>query len=245
MKIINHVETGDLLETFNLNEGIPLVIKKKQDPESPVPALKHLIKNFLIYKNVCASTENVVEINNLLFTGDFLNEAKEIVNVYEPLWNLIEGSKKKSLVWSIEEILKLEIPAVFGTQYETFMNNALTPVGLLAYALTPQSKETGLLQKSHDILLRKPIFKGFDKTATTKFMAYHRNAPPFCERHDLDALTYWEFFKAEEHKGLANIALKLCNLPSSSYSGPWMLGHDYSDEYEIKDKLVTILIDSN
>lgn len=235
-----------MLEAFKEQEGVPFKKDFKGREDFPCDILEHLIQNFMVYKNICASSiENVIEINNLLFTGDFLKDVKEIAALYNPLWELIEGSTKNPLFKSTREILKLKIPEIYKVEYEAFIDKALTPIALLSFALDPRSKATNLLEKKHEPLFRKPIFKGFDKAATKKALAFFRFAHPFNSRNDLDPITYWEFFTDEDNKGLSNIALKLCKLPSSSYSGPYFLGHEYTDDFETINKILTILIDSN
>lgn len=84
-------------------------------------------------KFAASPTTAAKEIASILFSGDIFDEdeVKYHLNIYQPLWNLIDNSK--TLGWAVGEILELRAPEEsMNEEFKEFKKSALSPIGLLS-----------------------------------------------------------------------------------------------------------------
>lgn len=172
---------------------------------------------------------------------------KREINITEPLWDFIEGLQVNNLFWAVERWLELDYSShVDKIQFfEAAKETALTSLGLSCYFLNHHHKRE--LLNSNQLAAISEFVSDNLKTSggIDSYLDYKKNVHPFnkASLNKLNPKRYWEILK-DTHKELAEYALKLLDLPSSSFLKEFTTSNRMGLDFEKYEKSATICCSS-
>lgn len=217
---------------------------------SPIDTLDHLLDNYMNFRSVASEVseqnDDVGKFTTYLYDPKWIGQVKAAVQIYRPLWNLIDGSKTQKMVWSVNAILRLKSPSPsLNDNYQNFKNQTLTLLTLMSFIFDPHSDQ-GLMNDSHHDLILTTCFRVIPKNETSHFLKYKRMDKVFQIDGDMvTAEEYWEKYEHGEFKDLAKIAQNFVKMPSSSYTKSFAIPQHYQKNYdfEFSEKIIAIKLD--
>lgn len=144
-----------------------------------------------------------LEHSGIKFDNNILNTAKDLLEIYKELWDIITQCISKNMGWLVSKILVLKSPKeCFNDHYLKLRQQILTTTALLTRFFDPQCNREDFNRSHHDKMKQFLFIGGPNiKKFTSQSLEFFRgNQKPF-KSEDLvryTAVDFWECFDSTD-----------------------------------------------